>query len=49
MEESGLIKIGENTKVSLHFSLSLNDGSVVDYVEDKSKSLYKSFIKFSFY
>ena len=36
MVDSGLIKVGENTKVSLHFSLSLNDGSVVDSTFDKA-------------
>ncbi len=41
MEESGLIKIGENTKVSLHFSLSLNDGSVVDSTFDKAPAEFE--------
>tara|TARA_R110001592_G_scaffold177076_2_gene417243 strand:- start:45689 stop:46150 length:462 start_codon:yes stop_codon:yes gene_type:complete len=33
--KNSLIKVGENTKVTLHFSLSLADGSVVDSTFDK--------------
>lgn len=39
--ESTLIKIGENTRVSLHFSLSLNDGSVVDSTFDKTPASFE--------
>lgn len=41
MKESGLIKVGENTKVSLHFSLSLKDGSVVDSTFDKTPAEFE--------
>ena len=41
MVESTLIKIGENTRVSLHFSLSLNDGSVVDSTFDKTPASFE--------
>ena len=38
--ESSLIKVGENTKVTLHFSLSLADGSVVDSTFDKAPASF---------
>lgn len=41
MEGNGLIKIGDNTKVSLHFSLSLKDGSVVDSTFDKAPASFE--------
>ena len=39
--ESSLVKIGENTKVCLHFSLSLDDGSLVDSTFDKSPANFE--------
>tara|TARA_R110001592_G_scaffold66678_1_gene204831 strand:+ start:7532 stop:7993 length:462 start_codon:yes stop_codon:yes gene_type:complete len=39
--ESSLIKVGENTKVTLHFSLSLADGSVVDSTFDKTPASFE--------
>lgn len=39
--DSNSIKIGENTKVSLHFSLSLDDGSVVDSTFDKAPATFE--------
>ncbi|MFV1872070.1 MAG: FKBP-type peptidyl-prolyl cis-trans isomerase [Oleiphilus sp.] len=41
MTESNDIKIGENTKVCLHFTLSLNDGSVVDTTFDKAPAVFE--------
>ena len=41
MKESDLMKVGENTKVSLHFSLSLQDGSVVDSTFDKTPAEFE--------
>tara|TARA_R110002073_G_scaffold50154_3_gene133012 strand:- start:5477 stop:5938 length:462 start_codon:yes stop_codon:yes gene_type:complete len=38
---SSLIKIDKNTKVSLHFSLSLNDGSIVDSTFDKAPASFE--------
>ncbi len=39
--ESSKIKAGENTKVTLHFSLSLADGSVVDSTFDKAPASFE--------
>lgn len=39
--EKGSIKIGENTKVGLHFSLSLDDGSVVDSTFDNAPASFE--------
>ena len=39
--ESSVIKVGENTKVTLHFSLSLDDGSVVDSTFDKAPASFE--------
>lgn len=39
--ESSVIKVGENTKVTLHFSLSLTDGSVVDSTFDKAPASFE--------
>jgi FKBP-type peptidyl-prolyl cis-trans isomerase SlpA len=39
--ESNLIKVGENTKVNLHFSLSLADGSIVDSTFDKTPASFE--------
>lgn len=39
--ESSVIKVGENTKVTLHFSLSLADGSVVDSTFDKAPASFE--------
>ena len=41
MTESSVIKVGENTKVTLHFSLSLADGSVVDSTFDKAPASFE--------
>lgn len=41
MKESDLIKVGENTKVSLHFSLILQEGSVVDSTFDKAPAEFE--------
>lgn len=38
---SSLIKIDKNTKVSLHFSLSLNDGSIIDSTFDKAPASFE--------
>ncbi|MFT6030106.1 MAG: FKBP-type peptidyl-prolyl cis-trans isomerase SlpA [Oleiphilaceae bacterium] len=39
--KNSLIKVGENTKVCLHFSLSLSDGSVVDSTFDKAPASFE--------
>ena len=39
--DSSVIKVGENTKVTLHFSLSLDDGSVVDSTFDKAPASFE--------
>jgi FKBP-type peptidyl-prolyl cis-trans isomerase SlpA len=39
--ESSLVKVGENTRVCLHFSLSLADGSVVDSTFEKSPATFE--------
>lgn len=39
--DSSVIKVGENTKVTLHFSLSLTDGSVVDSTFDKAPASFE--------
>lgn len=41
MTESSLVKVGENTRVCLHFSLSLADGSVVDSTFEKSPATFE--------
>lgn len=39
--EANVIKVGDNTKVSLHFSLSLADGSVVDSTFEKAPASFE--------
>ncbi len=41
MSDSNLVKVGENTKVSLHFSLSLQDGALVDSTFDKAPASFE--------
>lgn len=41
MSDSNLVKVGENTKVSLHFSLSLQDGALVDSTFDKASASFE--------
>lgn len=41
MTASSVIEVGENTKVTLHFSLSLADGSIVDTTFDKAPASFE--------
>jgi FKBP-type peptidyl-prolyl cis-trans isomerase SlpA len=41
MATSSVIKVAENTKVTLHFSLSLADGSVIDSTFDKAPASFE--------
>ena len=41
MSISSPVKIGENTLVTLHFSLSLNDGAIVDSTFDKQAAKFE--------